>query len=156
MIASAVIINAQPGDLAVGMDVIIWPDQVGIIQRCDTQCKVVRILGASVAQRRAAPGAETAAYIFRRCIFGRLAGKPADLFLFKVHPGRNGRACRSLAIATVAVIRIEWQSRNLVAERSAMASTLDYLSGGVHLPGPVQTRGNGHLRTANDTARKLR
>ena len=68
-IAFAVIVDLQPADLAVGVDVIIGPAQIGVIQRHDAQRQVVRILRAPVTQRRPALGAKAAPDGFRRSIF---------------------------------------------------------------------------------------
>ena len=60
-ITGMLILDRQPGHLAVGMDVIGWRNSIRIIEGGDGQREILRVLGASIREGGATLGAKSPA-----------------------------------------------------------------------------------------------
>ena len=54
-----IVLDRQPGLLAVGMDVVGWRNGLWIIERGDSQREIVRVLGAAIREGGATLGAKS-------------------------------------------------------------------------------------------------
>lgn len=127
-ITGIIVLDRQPGHLAAGINVIGRRDRLRIIKRRDGQSKVFGILGTAIAESRATLCAKAAANSLRGCILGRFTTQPPHLCYPKIHPSADRCPCCALAISTVAEISSKRYRQHLVADSTAMTTTLHIAS----------------------------